>query len=566
MKKHILFLCLFLLSIVPTVIHGSTYDITSYQIEAKISENYNIDIEETYQIYANQSVQSFVRNLEYEQKIPNQENTHSTRVQHIKVGSYIPIVFATKTGKTIKINPNLNEHESTKITFQYQRNLGKIIRNQSDQLFLYLVDGTMKDTIPEVQFTIKLPTNIKQTQVQFYRNNQETNLVTYQIKNNMLYGTFHTSLEKNQTLALSIDFPYQYFENKTINIDLLYYGTILFPLLGFLYAIYVWIRYQRKNKIPKQQSFFPPNQFDPAELSFLYYGKTKKSDFISLILVLANQGYIRIIHSNNTFHIEKIKNYNGSNVIQKILCDSIFQDKDNITHLELKSYLDSHEQELKDKIDTREHRKRIFEKNYKFSSTILFLFVLIGSIITVGVPIWIVFDQWILVLLSVLLLWTGLLLAYTRKRKKFKKFLGFTFILIVSSFGEYALYPNMIHMLIFSFNILLLIGIRYSYHDLSPRTRYGNQMVGLIGGFRNTLYYMNVSKIKEMEQDLMTYFYQMIPYAYVFGFYDKWIMSGYQIITELPKWYNSDQTDSLKTFRQTLQRFLLEIENDYQKE
>ena len=56
------------------------------------------------------------------------------------------------------------------------------------------------------------------------------------------------------------------------------------------------------------------------------------------------------------------------------------------------------------------------------------------------------------------------------------------------------------------------------YIKLPDRTKYGNEYLGKIIGFKLKLEQMDLNDIKNKEE----YFYQMLPYAYVLGIFDKW--------------------------------------------
>ena len=66
--------------------------------------------------------------------------------------------------------------------------------------------------------------------------------------------------------------------------------------------------------------FYPPDGLNSADLGFIYKGRSEQKDIISLLIYLANKGYLKIeefeekvlnVIKSKQFKIIKIKEYDG---------------------------------------------------------------------------------------------------------------------------------------------------------------------------------------------------------------------------------------------------------------
>ncbi len=560
-QKFLLILLCMCLSI-PIKTNAQDYDIEDYHYIASILKNHTIEIQEQYQIYVYQPSCVFERNLVYlqEGKQRNGEKfSRKNRILNISTTSSSPIVYSKNNEKTIVVHPIIDEDNLGMVQFTYQRDLGKIIRDENDELFFYIVDGTSREMISNIHFTIHLPIPVTEQSIRFYLNGSDTNRVSYHMEGNTIIGTLNTALGENQTLSISVLFPKGYFVGNQSDI-ILYCGILLLPVLCLFYAIFIWIRYVRHNKVIVEEMIIPPNQFDPAELSFLLNGYTTKRDIISLLLVLANQGYLRIIHQDNLYAIEKIKSYDGKNALQKTMFDDLFHESNIVSEIELREYLNDHEKTLKAIIDNKDHQKHIFEFKYKKISILSKFLLLLGCIGSIGIPIYYSVQLPILSLILTIFLFFGIVFSIVCKSKLIVKLLGIIVFFFIVAISGYYLSTELILWITHMVGIVLLCISAAIFHKLSKRTRYGNEILGKIIGFRKSLYSMRVPILREQMEENSTYFYEMLSYAYVFGFYDKWLMGGYQIISNLPVWYLDYQCGSLKTLRKSLSTFLWKLE------
>jgi uncharacterized membrane protein len=83
---------------------------------------------------------------------------------------------------------------------------------------------------------------------------------------------------------------------------------------------------------------------------------------------------------------------------------------------------------------------------------------------------------------------------------------------------------------------------------MPKRTKYGNEMLGKIKGFRH---FLEVAEKPQLEQLVMTdpeYFYNILPYTYVLDVSDKWIKKFESISFSSPDWYEGRDAFNVVAF------------------
>ena len=83
---------------------------------------------------------------------------------------------------------------------------------------------------------------------------------------------------------------------------------------------------------------------------------------------------------------------------------------------------------------------------------------------------------------------------------------------------------------------------------LPKRTKYGNEILGKIRGFKNFLETVEKDKLEALVEEHPTYFYDILPYTYVLGISDKWIKKFESISIVAPTWYAGNGDFNLNSF------------------
>ncbi len=86
------------------------------------------------------------------------------------------------------------------------------------------------------------------------------------------------------------------------------------------------------------------------------------------------------------------------------------------------------------------------------------------------------------------------------------------------------------------------------FKAMPKRTKYGNEMLGKIKGFKKFLETAEKQKLEAMVMENPTYFYDILPFTYVLGISNKWIEKFETISLQAPEWYDGYSSFSTASF------------------
>lgn len=109
---------------------------------------------------------------------------------------------------------------------------------------------------------------------------------------------------------------------------------IILCIVFVLIAGGLWIKYGKDDDIVQIIEFHPPEGYNSAEVGFLYEGSAETKSIISLLIYLANKGYLQIseteknglLKKTKSFKLTKVKEYDGDNKFEKIFFQGLFKD------------------------------------------------------------------------------------------------------------------------------------------------------------------------------------------------------------------------------------------------
>ena len=108
---------------------------------------------------------------------------------------------------------------------------------------------------------------------------------------------------------------------------------MLLSVIFVIVAFGLWSKYGRGEKPVETVEFYPPEGFNSAEVGFLYNGAADASDVISLLIYLANKGYISIVETEEKalfakttgYKIVKLKEYDGDNDNERLFLTGLLR-------------------------------------------------------------------------------------------------------------------------------------------------------------------------------------------------------------------------------------------------
>lgn len=568
------------------------YVIDNYDVNIKVNENNTFDIIETITAYFNIDKHGIIRDIPIINSIERTDGIKSTNkaiISNLNVNNE----YTTSSSNgiySIKIgSPDKTITGEQIYIINYNYNIGNDPIEDYDEFYYNIIGDKWDTVIGNITFTINMPKEFDNSKLNFYHGiNGSTNSdnMTYTINNNIITGSYNGVLKSNEALTMRLILDEGYFDDATSTtspfIPLMFIIPGLFTLISFI----LWYKFGKDKKIIETVEFYPPKEFNSLELKYLYKGKIRRKNITSLLIYLANKGYIKIsetdiklpFNKQNEFKITKLKEYDGNNINEKLFLEGLF--KKNYHYINTKkilknlNYLNEKYQtnetysynldenfyksikKILSNINNKKNKQMIFKKTF-CPKLITILMLIISIFITVLIPYLdyaAKLEDALWTILSVTIIFTILYKIITSETNILSKiifagtisyffFKFFKNALLITIILNNPLYFNAI-----LFDLFCIISITLFFKFMPKRNKFGNEILGKIKGFKNFLETAEKENLENLVTQNPTYFYDILPYTYVLNVSDKWIKNFESITLQSPDWYDSPNTFNIKSF------------------
>lgn len=607
MKRMYKIFIIFILLIIPNRVFGasvkpsqssiyrySDYVIDSYDIHIVVNENNTFDITESITAYFNTSKHGIYRKIPLKNTINRLDGSSTTnRVKITDLNVNNEYTTSKSDGNyVIQIGSASNTVTGTQnYVISYHYNIGKDPLEDKDEFYFNIIGNEWDTVIGNITFTITMPKDFDSSTLGFssgkYGSTANKN-INYVVNGNVITGSYDGILGVGEALTVRLELEEGYFVNAGLGIDFFDIFYIV-PLILLIISIMMWYKYGRDDKPIETVEFYPLSGFNSLEVGFLYKGTADNKDVISLLVYLANLGYISIIETEEKglfsktkgFKLRKLKDYDGNNINEKLFLDNLFTkkyldisnlpvDSNGIVHMDLLK-LDEYKAEYEKNenlvevtsddlynkfyrtvnqilknINAKENRNKIFESKSISKKPILYLFIAIIFFIITLVPFIYDSDPFGYLIFG-LFAAIGICFAINGIINYNKGGIGSIIIslCIGMTFG-WTIIPLIVEFLNdpkylfgYIYGVIVVAGIIYVMKVIPKRTIYGNELLGKIRGFKNFLETAEKDKLEAMVMENPNYFYDILPYTYVLGVSEKWIEKFETISLQAPSWYDS---------------------------
>ena len=573
-----LLFCIFTFFLFSLNCYAHDYDITKYDVEIVVDEHNKYSIKENIDTYFNVSKHGIIRRIPLYNNIIRQDGTRernrvlisNVHVNEEFASSRENYNYVLKIGSADK---TLTGKHSYSISYDYDIGLDK--NNKYDELYFNII-GTEWDTdISNVTFKITMPKEFDASKLGFsYGEYGESNTdnISYDVDGNVITGSFEGTLLAGEGLNVRMVLPEGYFIRKSVGSSLLECWYYIIPILGVLISYLIWKKYGKDDQVVDVVSFYPPENMNSLDVAFAKKGSVNSNDAVSLLVYLASKGYIKIVEdkkSKSRFTIQKVKEYDGNNKEEELFFRGLFKKVwDSISSDELNESFYLTINSILTKKNSTANRKELFNSKSSNKRYILFLFMLITSSLSTIIPALgyklsdVIFSIIICNLIGIVaLIIVGIIYDNNCTKKGLNSALGFAFFFVlalaVANFtiiGFEYIYYDTVYLIGFILCMVCTYLIYFFYLIVTKRTEYGNKVLGEVNGFKKFLETAEKDKLESLVHDDPSYFYNILPYAYVLGVSDAWIKQFEGIAIAPPEWYESADTFDYYRFNRSLNR------------
>ena len=424
--------------------------------------------------------------------------------------------------------------------------------------------------------------------------------VSYSVDGNVISGSLINTLNAGEGLTVRLTLPEGYFVDASTNIDIYSIFVIIFSLACVLYADRLWTKYGKDDEVIETVEFYPPEGYNSAEVGFLYEGTSNTKGIISLLIYLANKGYLKIeeteekniFDKSKGFKITKLKEYDGNNENEKMFFNGLFKSKSSVDLMKAREIMKEAKQngekvdyfraielatdtssktsvtksdlydnfyttlnKIERNLNSKENKNKIFESSASGKiKWLIMMIIAIFALITIK-PV-LEYSEGETLIFALLFPGIGfsVLVGFLiGKTPIFVKIFGLIWGL---GFGGIPwaimvlpiLINNVMYLITYIVGIICVAVIILFIKIMPKRTPYGNEILGKLRGFKRFLETAEKPQLENLVTKNPEYFYNILPYTYALGVSDVWIRQFETIALQAPTWYIGSGDFNMHTF------------------
>ncbi len=589
-----------------TVIKDNGYSIKSYDINMVVNEDNTFDITEKITANFNVERHGIYRRIPLKNSITRLDGTKSNnraKISNVTVSERYTI--SKENGyEVIKIgDPNKVITGSRSYTIKYTYDIGKDPLKDVDELYFNLIGNEWDTSISNVTFRIKMPKSFDKSLLGFstgIKGSTNNSNISYSVNGNVISGSYTSTLNVGQALTVRLTLPEGYFVGVSSNFNIYAVISIIISLIFVLIAYILWAKYGKDDKVIETVEFYPPEGYNSAEIGFLYEGSANTQSVISLLIYLANAGYLKIeeieeqgiFKSSKSFRITKIKEYDGNNENERIFFNGLFKNRNIVDMGKVKEIMEEAKRngekikftqamelatdtsektsvtssdlydnfyttlnKIKSNLNSKENKNKIFESSAsKKGKWLIIMIIVIWALITIK-PV-IEYSESESLIFALLFPGIGFSILFSLlfgKNPIIVKIFGLIWGLLFGGMPWSflvlpALKEDPMYLISYIIGIICVAALVIFIKIMPKRTIYGNEILGKIGGFKRFLETAEKPQLESLVEQNPEYFYNILPYTYALGVSDKWMKQFETIALQAPNWYDSRDDFNMHTF------------------
>ena len=554
--------------------------IDDYDIYVRVNENNTLEITEKLNVWFNKEKHGIYRTIPVENEI---ERTDGTREKvHAKVTD-ISVNDSYKTsyeGDELKLqigDPDVEIKGQKEYEISYTYNLGKDRLEGSDELYFNIVGTGWSTVIGHVSFTVEMPKSFDRSGISFasgWRHSGDDSEIEYKVNGNLITGEYNRLLLGGQAITIRIILPDGYFVGAGLGNKVFDIVMYVIPVVLLVISLLLWKRYGKDDMVVETVEFYPPDGLNSLQTAYLYKGTVSSPDVSSLLIYLADKGYLEIEESEEkvafwkkrSFRIIKKRDYDGGIPEEEKFFKGLFCDAEEVngeTAVTSGQLIDKFYKTTNRIIQDveKENEDKVFEPGTNGKALLIGLFTVISAFAIFAPPILAYSKPSRLALLILPVICYVILLTYLLhgkgrghrkgnirgKRSVIPGMVAAYLVMITGIFPLFALFPPVFeepfYIVCTTIGLLCIAGMIICMVFMPRRTPYGIRMLGRVEGFRNFLVTAEKERLEEMVMSDPRYFYHILPYTYVLGVSDVWISKFEEIQLQDPGWCRMNYHD-----------------------
>lgn len=520
-------------------VFAENFYIENYDVNLQVNKSKQVHITENIDVYFTSDMHGIFRDIPHK----------NASVSNIMV-SENNYVSESGSNTRIKIgHPNilLNGKHHYTITYDYN-----YFDNKNE--FYHNIIGTGWDTeIRHVNFNITMPeefnTNDVGISIGEYGVQGFDGGAEFKIDGLNITGQTHRILQPHEGITVRLAVADGYF-NKVSNTkaNTLITLLVLLTLLSFV----IWYTFGKDEKAIPVVNFYPPKGMNTLEVEIAYNEKASTQGLVAMLISLAQRGYIKINDYATDFTLTRLKYYDGTDKLEKEFMSTLFAPSNSTNFKTDNRKISKHELETSETFyknctdiifDANSKKNLIYEKSSVNWGLRIIMLLCLLSIVSITFLALVNFNisQMGEYLMPLLMTAVALAVILTSKRDLFLIIWALTFGIIpfLGTIGEIGGVAPYNLPILYTGLIAVIICSICLYH-LKKRNKQALSVLGNLLGFKKFIETAEKHRLQTLVEKDPQYFYDVLPFAYLFGISDKWINKFEGIMKLQPDWYTGD--------------------------
>ncbi len=560
---------------------ASDFIIRDYGIDMQVNEDDTYLITETIDVHFTAPSHGIYRTIPYRVKLDRdgQKSEFYGRVRDFQMLTDQP-VSKTKgdTEYFFRIgSAGKYADEDTTYQFSYVFDMRGDHLKDADEVYYNLI-GTYWEAqdIEHVSFQITFPEPVDMNNVGM-KTGSQVDVPFEDDGGKTIWG--ETDEDTLRGLTIRAVLPEGYFTKQAGSSNLPLYVLVAIIAAVTLWGAMIWRRYGKDPDIVETVQFYPPEGLSAAEVGYLDNGEVKGEHVTSMLLELADKGFISISEKevrygekkdkiSMNYEIRQLKEYDGDSEDEKLFMEGLFNKgrRKMVRASTLKNHFYETVQKIEDNIYSR-FRGKLWDDKADTYSWILRGLGLLGMILLFivskvanGSPfipgngdflIYCVFD--LLEIVLPIVGFYGISNWINKPRKNLLSFIiGFVgwAALIIIGFSLAVLFDTCMGAQVLAYlSGLAMIFLLYFMAALCERkSDYYAGMLGKIRGYKNFLKMAEKDRMETLAEQDPDYFYKNLAFAFALGVTAVYAEHFASLATAPPSWYAPSGTGPVGAF------------------
>lgn len=533
MKKWLLFVYgLIFCALTIVAAQAENFEIESYDVAVQVDKNRLVRVKEVINVYYMVPSHGIIRDIP----------TTNSSIKNIRVSA--PYSKSSSIGMmSLKIgSPDVlvSGRQTYRIEYDHQ------LYSNSDEFYYNLIGTDWGVPIHHVRFHVQMPDLIDPNKVGLSIGRHGTSgfngIAEFVIKDDRVFGQTKQTLQPYEGITVRMELPEGYFSKTNTQWPArTWLGFLILTLISYL----TWYVYGQDDHVPAVVTFNPPKEINSAEAEQVNTEKVSEKGLISLIVWLANKGYLKIMTVGKNFTLTKLQPYTDANVIERRLMDLLFESGDVVKSTDLKTSSSFYEgwNDLLHDANTNKMRQKFYEKSSLQLSRRFMMFLCVAGnfLLTLFAMFNYRLNEESLGVGVTLLAIGSFFAMILYKSDWFSKIVVFIIFLCTAGQMLYmfirSIHPENMSQVVIGV-ACILISLVCLWQMPKPNTL-GKQYRGQLFGLKNFIRFAEKPRLEAMVTNNPEFFYNILPYAYIMGISDKWIKLFEGIAVPPPQWADS---------------------------